>query len=68
MGKRVRSRIASSKPAAAGAVAAAALKIMRGEIRQSDVLPPEACLEPMPFFAEVTQHGLEQPPDGKLFG
>jgi len=51
-----------------GAVAVAALKIMRGEIRQSGVLPPEGCLEPIPFFAEVAQHGVQQPPDGKLLG
>jgi lysine 6-dehydrogenase len=50
------------------AVAVAALKIMRGEIRQSGVLPPEACLEPMPFFAEMAQRGFQQPPDGKLLG
>lgn len=52
----------------AGTVTAAALKIMRGEISQSGVLPPEACLEPMPFFAEVARYGPEQPVDGKLFG
>ncbi|MBI4517876.1 MAG: saccharopine dehydrogenase NADP-binding domain-containing protein [Deltaproteobacteria bacterium] len=38
-------------------LALAALKILRGEIRQRGVLPPEAALDPMPFFNELTRLG-----------
>lgn len=49
----------------AGAVSVAALRILRGEIKERGVLPPEACLDPLPFFADVAQHGFEEP-KGKL--
>jgi lysine 6-dehydrogenase len=32
----------------------AALKLLRGEVEQTGVLPPEACFEPMRFFAEIS--------------
>lgn len=39
----------------AGPLAAAALKILRGEVKLKGVLSPESCLDPMPFFAEVAK-------------
>ena len=49
-------------------IAVAALNILRGEIGKVGVLPPEACFEPLSFFAEVARYGPEQPPDGNLLG
>lgn len=46
----------------------AALKILRSEIEERGVLPPEACFEPEPFFGEVARLLSEPPPDGKLVG
>jgi len=51
-----------------GPLAAAALKILRGDIRKKGVLSPESCLDPMSFFAEAAQHGSEEPSDGRLLG
>ena len=52
----------------AGAITAAALAIMRGDVKKSGVLPPEACFEPMAFFSEVARFGSEKPLGGKLLG
>jgi len=49
-----------------GPLAAAALKILRGEIRTKGVLSPESCLDPMSFFAEAAQYGSEKPSEGKF--
>ena len=51
-----------------GALAAAALTILRGEIRQTGILSPESCLEPLPFFAEVAKLEGAEPADGALLG
>ena len=46
----------------AGPLAAAAMKILRGEIDARGVLAPESCLDPLPFFAEVAKlEGVELP-------
>jgi saccharopine dehydrogenase (NAD+, L-lysine-forming) len=49
-----------------GPLATAALKILRGEVRTRGVLPPESCLDPMSFFAEVAKNAGVEPPDGRL--
>lgn len=49
-----------------GPLAAAALKILRGEIRTRGVLSPESCLDPMSFFAEAAQYGVQEPLNGRL--
>jgi len=49
-----------------GPLAAAALKILRGEIDARGVLSPESCLDPMSFFAEVAQLASGEPPGGDL--
>ena len=51
-----------------GAIAAAALAILRGNVKESGVLPPETCFEPMAFFSEVARFGPEEPLDGKFLG
>jgi hypothetical protein len=55
--------------AGTAALAAAALKLLRGEIQERGVLAPEACLAPLPFLAEVAQLLPETsvPADGKMF-
>jgi saccharopine dehydrogenase-like NADP-dependent oxidoreductase len=52
----------------AGAIAAAALAVLRGDVKKSGVLPPETCFEPMVFFSEVARLGPEVPLDGKFLG
>jgi lysine 6-dehydrogenase len=54
--------------AGTAALAAAALKLLRGEIQARGVLAPEACLAPLPFLAEVAQLLPETsvPADGQL--
>lgn len=37
----------------AAPLAAAALRMLRGEIVKRGVMPPEACIEPLPFFREI---------------
>ena len=49
-------------------IAVAALNILRGEIGKVGVLPPEACFEPLSFFAEVATYGPEEPRDGQMLG
>jgi saccharopine dehydrogenase (NAD+, L-lysine-forming) len=48
-----------------GPLTAAALKILRGEVRLRGVLSPESCLDPISFFAEAAQYGAEKPSDGR---
>ncbi len=48
-----------------GPLAAAAFKILRGEVSEHGVLPPEACLDPKPFLAEAARLS-PQPPEGDL--
>ncbi len=50
----------------AGPLAVAARKILQGEIRARGVLPPEACFDPVPFFAEVAAYADAKPVDGKF--
>ena len=48
------------------ALAVAALKILRGEIRERGVMTAETAFEPLPFLDEVASLLPEPPPDGKL--
>ena len=47
-------------------LAIAALKVLRGEIRERGVLPPEACIEPLPFFEEFSAYWSIRLAEGKL--
>jgi len=49
-------------------LAVAALRILRGEIRERGVLNAETIFEPLPFFDEVASMLPYPPPDGKLIG
>ncbi|MHB8576699.1 MAG: saccharopine dehydrogenase family protein [Dehalococcoidia bacterium] len=51
-----------------GNFALASLQILRGEISQRGVMPPEACLDPLPFLAQVVEMlpESERPADGQL--
>jgi len=49
-----------------GPLAAAALGVLRGDIRARGVLPPEAVLEPIPFLREAARYGPKPPTDGPL--
>jgi lysine 6-dehydrogenase len=49
-----------------GPLAAVAFTILRGEIGARGVVAPEACLDPLPFFAEAAQYGYEKPKGDKL--
>jgi hypothetical protein len=62
-GKRVCHKCwpAGDWPSTQGPLAAAAFTILRGEIDAMGVLAPEACLDPLPFFAEAAQYGYEKP-------
>jgi len=51
-----------------GPLAAVAMMILRGDIRERGVLSPESCLEPLPFFHEVAKLEGVEPPDGTLLG
>ena len=44
----------------------AALKLLRGEVEQTGVLPPEACFKPMTFFAELSGRWATLPGDSLL--
>jgi len=48
------------------ALATAALKILRGEIKERGVMAAETAFEPLPFFDEVVSMIPGFPPDGKL--
>ena len=50
------------------ALAVAALKILRGEIRERGVMHAETAFDPLPFLDEVAAMLPEPPPDGKLIG
>jgi saccharopine dehydrogenase-like NADP-dependent oxidoreductase len=50
----------------AAPMALAALKILKGEVGVRGVLPPEACLEPMPFFTELSRWWMPPPEDGQV--
>ncbi len=45
----------------AAPLAAAALRILRGEIRLPGVTSPEACIDPLPFFAEIAERWATVP-------
>jgi saccharopine dehydrogenase-like NADP-dependent oxidoreductase len=49
-----------------GVLAAAAKKLLSGELHERGVLSPESCLDPEPFFAEVLPYAEEPPPGGWL--
>jgi hypothetical protein len=46
----------------------AALCIMRGDVSERGVLPPEACFEPQSFFDEMVSLMPDPPSDGKWYG
>lgn len=50
----------------AAPLAAAALRMLRGEIAQAGVMPPEACIDPLPFFAEIAERWATVPNGGLL--
>ena len=50
------------------ALAAAALKILRGEIKERGVMTAETTFEPQSFFEEVAAVLPDPPPDGRLIG
>ncbi len=66
-GQRVRYKCWVSRDLTAPALATAALRILRGEIRARGVLAPESCLDPMSFLEEVAQYAPEKPAGGRLF-
>jgi hypothetical protein len=51
-----------------GPLVVAALKILRGEIRDRGVMTAEKTFEPLPFFDELVALLPEPPPDGRLIG
>ena len=67
-GRRVRSVHTRAAGGTGPTLAAATLKILRGEIDACGVMPPEACLDPLPFFDEVMRvwPQSQKPPDGKI--
>ena len=67
-GRRVRYSCwpASAWESTVGPLATAALRILRGEIRERGVLPPEAILDPIPFLQEASIYGREPPRAGQL--
>jgi saccharopine dehydrogenase-like NADP-dependent oxidoreductase len=50
----------------AAPLAAAALRLLRGEITQPGVMPPEACIDPLPFFREIADRWATVPNGGLL--
>jgi hypothetical protein len=50
------------------ALAVAARKVLRGEIRERGVMTAETAFEPQSFFDEVIAVLPEPPPDGRLIG
>jgi saccharopine dehydrogenase-like NADP-dependent oxidoreductase len=50
----------------AAPLAAAALRMLRGEIAQAGVMPPEACIDPLAFFAEIAERWATAPNGGLL--
>lgn len=54
-GKRVRysCRLASGWVGASSALSVAALRILRGKVKERGVLAPEACFDPIPFLEEL---------------
>ena len=49
-----------------GPLTVAARKILRREIRERGVFPPEAVLDPIPFLQEASLYGREPPRPGHL--
>ena len=47
-------------------LAIAALKMLRGEISERGVLPPEGCIDPMPFFGEFSGYWAMRLAENKL--
>jgi saccharopine dehydrogenase-like NADP-dependent oxidoreductase len=47
-------------------LATAALQVLRGEIKERGVLPPEACIDPLPFFEECKAFWTIRLGDGLL--
>ncbi len=46
----------------------ATLRILRGEVPERGVLPPEACFDPMPFFEDMAKYAGEEDRDKPLLG
>lgn len=57
---------ASGWESTTGPLATTAWKILRGEIREQGVLPPEAVLDPIPFLLEASRYGRDPPRAGQL--
>ena len=49
-------------------LAVAALRILRGEVRERGVTTAETAFDPLPFFDEVASMMPDSPPDGRLIG
>jgi hypothetical protein len=47
-------------------IAAAGLRILRGQIPEKGVFPPEACFDPMPFLIEASELVGKRPKDDKF--
>ncbi len=67
-GRRVRYSCwpAGEWPSTVGPLIAAAGGILRGEIRERGVLPPEAVLDPLTFLREASRYGRDPPGPGSL--
>lgn len=68
-GQRVRYTLTSTPdwPSTAGPLYTAAMRLLNGKVRDLGVLPPEACLDPLPFLEEVASNVPGRPPGAKLF-
>jgi len=51
---------------ASSALTVAALRILRGDIKERGVLAPEACFDPLDFFQEASQFVSKDPPKKEL--
>jgi saccharopine dehydrogenase-like NADP-dependent oxidoreductase len=66
-GRRIRYICVPTAGSTEAVLVAATLRILRGEISERGVIPPEACLDPLPFFDDII-HLLpeaQRPPEGK---
>lgn len=50
-----------------GPLYTAAMKLLKGKIKERGILPPEACLDPIPFMQEVASLVPGRPSEKKLF-
>jgi saccharopine dehydrogenase-like NADP-dependent oxidoreductase len=68
-GKRVRysCRLASGWVGASSALSVAALRILRGKVKERGVLAPEACFDPIPFLEELASTVPVRTKEKRLF-